>query len=144
MARLREAIDLDGAVVRVRIEIGMADEAYLTGSKLAIPKSYITTALLDTGASCTAVDPIVIGQLGLQPRGFLPVLAPRQTKSGIVLLYDIRLTIGYPAFKRPRLAVQVVGVAPATPTVSVLIGRDILDRCTLLYDGPGKTFTLWL
>ena len=83
MARIREAIDLDGAVVRVRIEIGMADEAYLTGSKLAIPKSYITTALLDTGASCTAVDPIVVGQLGLQPRGFLPVLAPGQTKLGI-------------------------------------------------------------
>ena len=45
MARIREAIDLDGAVVRVRIEIGMADEVYLGGSKLPIPNSYIYDGL---------------------------------------------------------------------------------------------------
>jgi len=32
---------------------------------------------------------------------------------------------------------------PATPGVSVLIGRDILDQCRFLFDGPKRRFTLW-
>jgi hypothetical protein len=32
----------------------------------------------------------------------------------------------------------VVEVTPATPGVDVLIGRDLLQEVTMLYDGPNK------
>ncbi len=55
-------------------------------------------------------------------------------------LYDVKLTLGthHPAFE-----VQVVKIAPATHTVAVLIGRDILKKGTLLFDGENETFSFW-
>ena len=34
-------------------------------------------------------------------------------------------------------------IAPATHTVAVLIGRDILKKGTLLFDGENETFSFW-
>ncbi len=39
--------------------------------------------------------------------------------------------------------IQAVGVSPATPGVSVLIGRDILDHCRFVFDGAKGRYTLW-
>ncbi len=52
----------------------------------------------------------------------------------------MRLALGthHPAFE-----VEVVKIAPATHTVTVLIGRDILKKGTLLFDGENETFSFW-
>jgi hypothetical protein len=54
-------------------------------------------------------------------------------------LYNLRIWIG--GLPSP-FYVQALGVGPATPAVLALIGRDILDQCTFLYDGPNRKFTL--
>ncbi len=55
-------------------------------------------------------------------------------------LYDVKLTLGT---RDPAFEVQVVKIAPATLTVAVLIGRDILKKGTLLFDGENETFSFW-
>ena len=42
-----------------------------------------------------------------------------------------------------QITIQAVGVLPATPGVSVLIGRDILDHCRFVFDGAETRYTLW-
>ena len=46
---------------------------------------------------------------------------------------------------KPRdfLAFVMIKVEPATPTVAVLIGRDILKHGTLLFDGENEAFGFW-
>jgi hypothetical protein len=51
-------------------------------------------------------------------------------------LYDIELAIGSASPGAIWIATKVIGVAPSTPTVLALIGRDVLGHCTLFYNGP--------
>jgi len=63
---------------------------------------------------------------------------PVKTK---VSLYDALLTLGgHPA---PRFPVEAAEVVPATTSVLVIIGRDILSECTLRFDGKLRSFSLW-
>ena len=82
---------------------------------------------------------MILDHLGaFADRGSLVERAGRGRSSRDV--YDVRLTLGT---HRPAFEVQVVKIAPATHTVAVLIGRDILKKGTLLFDGENETFSLW-
>ncbi len=54
--------------------------------------------------------------------------------------YDLRIRFG---IDHPSFEVRVVKIAPATHTVTVLIGRDILKKGTLLFDGENERFSFW-
>ncbi len=54
--------------------------------------------------------------------------------------YDVRIILGV---HRPAFEAQAVKLAPATHTVAVLIGRDILKQGTLLFDGQNETLSFW-
>jgi hypothetical protein len=56
-------------------------------------------------------------------------------------LYDVRVTLGS---HRTTFAVQVAKIVPATHTVAVLLGRDILKSGALLFDGENEAFSLWI
>lgn len=60
--------------------------------------------------------------------------------------YRINLTVRQPEGSSvPNLVVYdllVLGLALGTPSYQVLIGRDVLDRCQFLYDGPKQEFSL--
>jgi hypothetical protein len=48
----------------------------LVAAGQTVPPTQRITALLDTGASCTTVDPSVITALNLQPTGIASVITP--------------------------------------------------------------------
>ena len=100
--------------------------------------------LVDTGASCLCIDPSVVQQLTLQPTGTGQMISP--TTGAIpkdVPVYDISIKI--PCKDLTPLDFNSV---PAMESIllnqgfSVLIGRDILSRCLLIYDGAAQIFTL--
>ncbi len=139
MPRIQDAIGFDGAILTLRIELSTADEAFLQAAGQPVPPPFATTALIDTGASHTAVHPMILDHLGAFPRGKAWSSVPGENRASRVI-YDVRLTLGT---HRPAFEVEVVKIAPATHSVAVLIGRDILKKGTLLSDGENETFSLW-
>jgi hypothetical protein len=142
MPRIRRPIDADGAVINVEVGVGAIDEADLRLKGLFVPSPFATTALIDTGASRTSLHPMIVRNLQLIPRDFEPVwtAGPTGPVKVNVAIYHANLTLGgYPA---PRFLVEAAEIVPATPTVLVILGRDILNECSLLFDGKRKSFRL--
>ena len=100
--------------------------------------------LIDTGASCTCIDPQVFSTLGLQPTGSAPVLTPSTGAVAVQqALYDVSIMIPHadsPLFisSMPVLESELF----LGQGFHVLVGRDILSRCVLIYNGASGFFTL--
>lgn len=110
-----------------------------------VPVGVPIRALLDTGASSTAIDPSVLATLGLTPTGSCMVNTPTTGATPQAAdLYDVAFLI--PAGKMsPPLFNQTLAVMScellAAQGFHALIGRDILSQCVFVYNGNGF-FTL--
>lgn len=102
--------------------------------------------LIDTGASCTAIDASLVKAFSLIPTGTTPIGTPSTgTKPHIANQYDILLGVVYPHAATYRLVFEALPVIESTLVhhgFSVLVGRDVLNRCLLVYNGPENIFTL--
>ena len=106
-----------------------------------------THALLDTGASMSAVDKDLAASLGLPSPGYATWKAVTQTeeehasalREGGVQFWGNRWVYPVKLVELPALAHRVEGY-----TVGVLLGWDFLQNCKLTCDGPANTFTLEL
>jgi hypothetical protein len=106
-------------------------------------------ALIDTGASQTAITPHRIQALRPQPVGKESFIRPdgqviQKTTYAVRLAFEPNTSVPlWPLTVRWFDAV-VVSVAPATPGVDVLIGQDILSELVLSWDGPrGRLLLLY-
>lgn len=92
-------------------------------------------ALLDTGASNTAIAKHILEALGLQPTGVGKVRTVNQVSD--VAEYATRIR-----FENGKV-VEVVAFGGDFPTeFGCLIGRDVLANAVLVYDGPQWSFEL--
>ena len=82
---------------------------------------------------------MILDHLGAFENGEVWANAPGQHESKR-MIYDVSIGLGTDG---PAFELQVVKIAPATHTVAVLIGRDVLKKGTLLFDGENETFSLW-
>ena len=102
-------------------------------------------ALVDTGASHTCIDPMVFTALGLQPTGKTPMLTPSTGSTPIEAdTYDVAVIIpngNQPGRIIPNIAVSASELF-AAQGFHALVGRDILQRCVLNYNGAAAIFTL--
>ena len=139
MPRVQSRIDLDGAIVTARIELSIPEEVLFRTTGRPVPPPFPTTALIDSGASRTAVHPMILEHLKSVPtvRGWVSVPGQPDSRRSF---YDVRVSLG--SFS-PAFEVQVAKIAPATHTVAVLIGRDILKHGALFYDGQNETLSFW-
>jgi hypothetical protein len=112
---------------------------------LPVPKPVVVDALVDTGASHTCVDPWVLRKLSLSPTGTTQVSTPSTGETPAEHeLYDMSLTI-YAADEQPPLVhetIAVIGCRLTPQGMDVLIGRDVLEGCLLVFDGVSGTFSL--
>ena len=100
-------------------------------------------ALIDTGSDLSVVHPQVLQQLGLLATGSVRVRRPGSGAGfRLTALFETELSIGGVSLGTVWISTRVVGVAPSTPTVLALIGRDVLEHCTLFYNGPRGELTL--
>lgn len=116
----------------------------LKAAGLQYPQPINVLALIDTGASCSAIDEACVASLGLQPTGFVPIHSP--TTGDIHEFraqYDITFLISDQDGGPPLHAtLAVVGSEFRSQGFDALIGWDVLSRCILTCDGPGGVFSL--
>lgn len=125
-----------GAILDAWIGVSAARRAALTAATQPVPAMIHVRALVDTGASHTCVASSVLHPLGITPTGTVPIFTP---STGVVAAdreqYDISLLIlndTLPPFLRatmPAICTELFG------GIDVLIGRDILNTCLLVFDG---------
>lgn len=102
--------------------------------------------LIDTGASNTCVDPLVVKHLNLTRIGQCLVDTPTTGGASVMCdQYDVSLVILHPK----KLAPLVRNAMPVLCTelfakqqIHALIGRDVLKECFFTYDGATGIFTL--
>lgn|SRR5579862_1457989 len=127
--------------------IGVSEprRAALHAAGQAIPKEIRVTALVDTGASCTCVDPSVMAALGLTPTGMVSIQTPSTGGTPHHAdQYDVclRIMTKIPADALYRATIPVVASDLKTSQgFEVLLGRDILQECLLVYDGQRGVFS---
>ena len=58
-----------GPIIDLAVAISAPRRAAMAEAGLAIPTPVAVKGLVDTGASCTVIDPAVVQELGLTPTG---------------------------------------------------------------------------
>ncbi len=136
------ALRVSGPVVAVEVEV----PATLPQAGQVIPAPESGFALIDTGASISAVAEGPVGRLGVQPVGVVNIAGV--TGANQQPTYPCRFT-----FSGTGLPSIDFGSIVAAPLSSVhnqgmldsliaLIGRDILEHFALIYNGPDASFSL--
>lgn len=134
-----------GPQINLLVAVSSPREQALQQANLPVPQPVSVRALIDTGASISAIDSDIVQSLGLQPTGTTLIhtpstgATPHQTST-----YDVRIVIfGFVAAHSFTLpAVAVTESALKAFGFQVLIGRDILSHCLFVYDGRANIFSL--
>jgi predicted aspartyl protease len=97
------------------------------------------TALVDTGAYTTVLNPETISRLNLQPVGVAPITTPSTTSAVMCSRYHVNLYFSEGEVVENIFAIEApMGGVP----YQCLIGRDVLRRATFIYEGAANRYTL--
>lgn len=144
MGVVRGSVDVvGGAVTRVRLHWGQKRLRARHAAGLAVPQPVEVDALLDTGAQNTCVEPAVVTRLGLPFATGGLVNMPATGGLAVAYSHMASLTVLHPAGDHLVFHNLLVLATPLnTFGFEVLLGRDVLSRCRLVYDGRAGTFAL--
>jgi predicted aspartyl protease len=140
-------IDVGGPVVNANVYVSEGRRLALEAQNIDIPASRVIRALVDTGASFTSIEPAVLNALNLTPTGTIELVTP-STGQGTHTAdtYDVDFVIAGASQQDPPLQLANLRVAACElylrQGIHALIGRDILERCILVYNGTTNEFTL--
>ena len=135
-----ERLQRSGAVLQVEVSLPTALAAAMQNAGTPIPQPHVGIALIDTGASITSVDDGVLVGLGLSPTSTRLISTPSATNVEQPVYPCI---LSFPGTPLPQIPFnEVVGSQLAGLGCSVLIGRDILRHCLLVYNGPEGFWTI--
>lgn len=112
---------------------------------IALPPPVVVKALVDTGASHTAVDPTVLQALGLNPRRIAHTITPSTGATPHKCqTYDvsIHVPLGTATALFSKMAWEVTALDLKHQGFEVLLGRDVLSEGLLVYDGKAGTFSM--
>lgn len=133
-------------MVNAVVGVSSARGEALVAAGQPIPSFLPVRALVDTGASCTCIDPSILKALDLTPTGSVTVNTPTTGQSPQVAeQYDISLVIpGNSPQHSPlaRMAIPVVAAELSKQGIQALIGRDVLSECVFHYNGDIGWFTV--
>ena len=137
----------EGPMVNAALSVSDARRAALLTAGQTIPDFVPIRALLDTGASCTCVDPSVISALGLAPTGSISMVTPSTgTTPHQAAEYDAALVIPAGGPGQPPLIFGTIGIVESHLFTAqgfyALIGRNVLAKCIFHYNGGTGLFTL--
>jgi len=132
-------------IILALLRVSQPRAAALTAAGQQIPPAQLMNALVDTGASCTCVDPTIIQALGLTPTGNTSIHTPSTGATPhFTDQYDASLRI-YSTTTQPPLEIPLIPVIASdlhAQGIDALIGRDVLRFCLLNYDGQSEFFTV--
>lgn len=128
-----------GPVVQVSITVSQAIASQLLQAGRTVPTPLSGLALIDTGASNTCIDEVIAQQLQL-PVVNQVQMASASHSSTNANVYPARIEIvGVNINIDPA---ECIGAALGTQGLIALIGRDVLQHCTLFYNGLTGEITL--
>ena len=127
--------------------VGVSDprQGALVKAGLAVPPPLVVKALVDTGASHTAVDPSIMKALGISPRRIAQTITPSTgAKPHKCYSYDVsfHVPLGTVTSLFSKGAWEVTGLELKHQGFEVLLGRDILSEGLLVFDGKAGTFSM--
>lgn len=103
-----------------------------------VPAPIEVTALIDTGASATCVNPEIVKSLGLIQRGVTQIATP-SSKAHPCDVYDA--SIHFPnGVEVPTI--QIIEAPFEGQNIQCLIGRDVLAHGVLIYIGYINQFSI--
>src|SRR5258708_6516737 len=142
MPILAGSIEVDGPAVQLWVNMSSPRAAILRASNLPIPASVLIRGIIDTGASGTVIDEAIIQGLGLTPTGSVPIHTPSTGSTPVQRnLYDVSLWYSVTSSAHPITgAIAVIGTDFTAHNIQALIGRDLLSKCSLMYNGPQSSF----
>jgi hypothetical protein len=133
----------DGPFIDLLVGVSQPRQQALAKSKLPIAAPVRVRGLIDTGASCTCIDPEVIQQLGLVATGTTSIITPSTgDQAHTCLQYDVSLFLSHPELAYRFAALPVIESRLKHQGIMALIGRDVLCRCLFVYDGRRGSFSL--
>ena len=135
----------NGPIMDAFVAVSEARRNALTAAGQPVPNPMQIRALVDTGASGTCLDPSVPTALGLTPTGSASMVTPSTGAiPHIADQYDVAIIV--PCATPPALVFETVPVACvellASQGFHALIGRDLLARCILHYNGTTRLFSI--
>ncbi len=133
------ALQKQGPVLQVTIGLAQSIAAQLLQQGKTLPKPISGMALIDTGASSTCIDDAAAQQLQLPVVNVVNV-ASASHSSTPQNVYPIQIeVVGLPiSIEAP----SAIGAALSAQGLLALIGRDVLQHCTLFYNGLTGEITL--
>src|SRR5262245_25457092 len=135
MPNLNIQISPLGPVMDVFVSVSQPRADALKNAGQVIPVPIAIRALVDTGESCSCVDPTILTALGLSPTGSASIHTP--TTAGTAAnhsLYDVGLVLPHPKGSLSFPVIPVVSTHLQMQGIQGLIGRDILKTCLLIYN----------
>jgi hypothetical protein len=139
-------VDPDGAFVSVLVGVSAATATSLHMALRPVPAPVSARALLDTGAEMTCVDVALIRHLQLPWIGMVPANLPAHGGVTFGSISDAGLTIVHPSGRASDNLIlrnhQILELPLAHLGYEVVLGRDVLASCRLLYNGPANRFRL--
>jgi hypothetical protein len=145
MPSINIPIGSSGPLVLATVGISIPRQAALQAAGLPAPSFVQGQFLIDTGATSSCVDSGLIAKLGLTPTGSVSIHTP--STNGIAHAcnqYDIMMFIPISNTGSGCLieAVGVIETSLSSQGIDGLIGRDLLDKWTCVYNGSMNIFTI--
>lgn len=135
-----------GILVDIQVGWSASGTQSLRAALRPIPPLVDAKAILDIGAETTGLDVSLVQTLGLVPSNF--TLANFPAGSGMVIAreHEVGTTIVHPSGNTGlNLMIanwSIVELPLRALGYQALIGRDLLARCRLVYNGPRSRFRL--
>ena len=133
------ALTQRGPVLQVTLGVEQTIAQQLLAQGIKLPEPISGLALIDTGATSTCIDETVAKQLKLPVVDVVTISSASHSKTEQNVYPVLIEVVGLP-IKFNTL--RAIGVSLANQGLQVLIGRDLLQLCTLFYNGMIGSFTL--
>lgn len=143
MGHVEGPLSVAGAIVGLKV----AQSTHRVEALKRVNRPYATPfevlALVDTGASCLCLDARVVHLLDLSQRGAVSVQTP-STGSAFETLptYDVSVVLGDGQTDALADTCEAVCCDFSCSGFQAIIGRNLLNRVVLTYDGPVGMFRL--
>ncbi|HRQ76937.1 MAG TPA: hypothetical protein PK098_13570 [Phycisphaerales bacterium] len=132
-----------GPIIDFYVGVSKPHADALAAQKLPVPPMVQISGLIDTGASCTCIDPQALSSLGLTATGSAPIQTPStQGTPHICNQYDVSIRFPLPGMSYTIYAIPIIESELASQGIQALIGRDVLAKSVLVYDGVLGTFSI--
>jgi hypothetical protein len=131
-------------VVNLYVGVGLPKSEILRERGMPIPVARRLRALVDTGASRTVVEEEHLRSLGLLPLGEAYVHTASTERDAVPRnIYAVALSLAEEVTGTLARNLLILSAGDLSGLgVQILLGRDVLSRGILTYDGPGREFSL--